>query len=88
MSVYVDGLSDHGRKGIWCHMIADSEVELHAFAKRLGLKRHWSERGGSGQWMHYDLKGANMRDRAIANGAIEVKTVREFMERCKAQVRE
>lgn len=46
MSVYVDELVDYGvrigRAGPWwCHLVADSEDELHAFAKRIGMARSW-----------------------------------------------
>jgi cell division inhibitor SulA len=45
MTVYVDDfLVLKGVKGIdsrWSHMIADSQDELHEFAKSIGLKREW-----------------------------------------------
>jgi hypothetical protein len=31
--------------GRWCHLNADAEEELHAFAARLGLKRDWYQPG-------------------------------------------
>ncbi|WP_122711357.1 DUF4031 domain-containing protein, partial [Pseudomonas viridiflava] len=41
MTVYVDeeGIRWRGRE--WCHLVADSLDELHAFAARLGLRRSW-----------------------------------------------
>lgn len=56
--VYVDELftTNHQVKG-WagrifgdgrqsCHMTADTPEELHAFAKRIGLKREWAQHEG------------------------------------------
>jgi hypothetical protein len=49
----------------WCHLFADLEdcEEIHAFARRLGLKREWFDRS------HYDLVPTK-RARAIALGAV------------------
>lgn len=53
---------------VWCHMASDlSFAELHAFAKRLGLKRSWFDGD------HYDLQPA-MRQKAVAAGAISVSS--------------
>ncbi len=42
MAVYVDSLRDWGwRLGPSCHMIADTNEELHAMAERIGLLRRW-----------------------------------------------
>jgi hypothetical protein len=49
----VGAKNDH----LWCHLVADSEEELHAFASRLGMKRTWF------QGDHYDL---TPKKRAIA----------------------
>lgn len=55
--------SRHGHR--WCHLLADSLAELHAFAEQLGLKKDWYRRG------HYDLVPPR-RARALELGAIEV----------------
>ena len=53
---------------VWCHMASDlSFEELHAFAKRIGLKRAWFDKD------HYDLQ-ASLRCRALAAGAISVSS--------------
>lgn len=39
--VYVDDLITCGKKGAWCHMVADSLEELHEMADKIGLKREW-----------------------------------------------
>lgn len=58
----------HGHQ--WCHMVADTEEELHAFAARLGLKRSWAHRRRNGK-CHYDLVPTK-RARAVVLGAQEV----------------
>ena len=40
MTVYVDKLTKY-KSGYWCHMWADSDEELHSFAKSIGLKKEW-----------------------------------------------
>lgn len=60
----------------WCHMTADTEAELHAFAARLGLKRSWYQVGaGRKVWhwylSHYDLVPSK-RALAVRHGAQEV----------------
>lgn len=76
MSVYVDELVDHGlgavpevpRARYWCHLFADTEAELHAFAARIGMRRSWFQDHGSVK--HYDLTQSRRR-LAVAAGAIE-----------------
>lgn len=48
-----------------CHLMADSDDELEAFARKLKCRRSW--RHGD----HYDLT-RNKRLQAVAKGAIEV----------------
>lgn len=77
--VYVDELSDNRlynrRRGfkydLSCHLMADSEDELDAFATELSLRRSWRHDD------HYDLT-ANKRQQAVAAGAQEV-TSREMV---------
>lgn len=78
MSVYVDPLfgttpyrKSENERWNWqhaCHLIADTEEELHAFASRLGLQRAWFQPKSS---PHYDLT-ANKRAQALRLGAVEV----------------
>jgi len=70
--IYVDKLRKckPNRKWPWfwsCHLTADSLRELHAFAKRLGLRRIWFQERRS----HYDLT-EGMRNRALGLGAKEM----------------
>ena len=71
MAVYVDKLRDWGWKlGKSCHMIADTNEELHAFAASIGLKRTWFQPSSSGP--HYDLTEGK-RAQAVEKGAVELE---------------
>ena len=72
MAVYVDNMKapfkpQHrpGRTYVMCHMIADTEAELHAMADRIGVLRKWY------QGDHYDITQSK-RALAVAAGAIEL----------------
>lgn len=72
MSVYVDGLFNYGWKlGPSCHLVADSENELHEFAAKIGMKRGWFQDGDTHTMPHYDLI-ARRRKAAVKIGAIEI----------------
>src|SRR5258708_836261 len=75
MPCYVDSLQtySHGR-GFWrgrpsCHLIADTQDELHAFALSLGCRRSWFQNDSS--IPHYDLDELRRR-RAVKLGALEI----------------
>lgn len=80
MAVYVDEILDWTpiaqarglRHTHWCHLTADTEQELHAFAARLGLRRSWYQRKGPNDvgW-HYDIVPSK-RAQAVRLGAREV----------------
>ena len=83
MPIYVDTmfmLAKVGRlRARWCHLIGDTEEELHAFAQRIGLKRTWfQDRGMS----HYDLT-EKRRAMAIEAGAQEINR-RELVAKVRA----
>jgi hypothetical protein len=64
-----------GRGKESCHLIAAGDLEeLHAFAKKLGLRREWFQ--GRASWPHYDLTPSK-RAKALALGAIEVSAIEE-----------
>ena len=73
MAVYVAHAFAHAGRGGWSgggHLQADTAEELHAFAARLGLRRHWFQhRPGRPDRDHYDLT-ARLREQALAAGAI------------------
>ena len=69
MTVYVDDMAaPYGRMKM-CHMIADTEAEIHAMADKIGLARRWY------QGDHYDI-ALSKRHLAVAAGAVEI-TYRE-----------
>lgn len=51
-----------------CHLTATTEEELHVFAERIGLRRHWFQEHSS---PHYDLTGPK-RALAVKYGAVFV----------------
>ncbi|MFS2113403.1 DUF4031 domain-containing protein [Herbaspirillum frisingense] len=66
MTVYVDDEQIAWRGKLWCHMVADTPDELHAFATRLGLKRSWFQ--SASVYPHYDVT-LSIREKALSMGA-------------------
>lgn len=66
MAVYVDDSRLTWRGKNWCHLVADSIDELHAFAARLGLKKEWFQERT--MYPHYDVT-VNVKARALTMGA-------------------
>lgn len=86
MTVYVDDMDRPykpahrtGRTYVMSHMIADTEEELHAMAKLIGVARHWF------QGDHYDICKSK-KVLAIENGAVLI-TMREIAKIRMAQRR-
>ncbi|MGV3617927.1 MAG: DUF4031 domain-containing protein [Fimbriimonas sp.] len=84
MPVYVDApfvagvrVGRLGPDTEWCHMIADTEEELHAMAASIGMKRSWFQ-DKPGKIPHYDLVPSK-RAMALKRGAIEIGR-RQFIE--------
>ncbi len=67
MTVYVDDMRAPYGRMIMCHMIADSEAELHAMADRIGIARKWFQAGPA----HYDICVVK-RNLAVKLGAVEI----------------
>lgn len=72
MTVYVDDMQASftpthvkSRRYVMCHMIADTEAELHKMADKLGVARKWY------QGDHYDIVKTK-RAEAVALGAVEI----------------
>lgn len=83
MAVYVDPLSRSPTsircfKDGSCHMAADGEAELLAFARRIGLRREWLQKAGTRR-AHFDLT-PRRRAAAVALAAVTV-TARQFVTR-------
>lgn len=78
MAIYVDPSFYVWRGKRWCHMVSDVGAdELHTFARRLGLKREWSQERPKASAHHYDLTEPR-RAEAVRLGAAEV-TQRELV---------
>lgn len=75
MAVYVDDYKAQFRCMKMCHMLADTDEELHEMAKRIGVSRaHWqSPEKTSGS--HYDIC-LSKRELAFKAGAVSI-TYRE-----------
>lgn len=75
MSVYVDDLQHSPPSSKWpyshyCHLTADTEIELHEFAiNKLNLKRSWFQYDS--RIPHYDLTSGK-RAMAVRQGAVEL----------------
>ena len=73
MASYVDAAREYPDAGLrfttFCHLLADSRVELRAFADRLGVPA-WTFQDHPWRW-HHDLPG-HLRPLAVELGAREV----------------
>lgn len=69
MTVFVDDMRAKYGRLIMCHMIADTEAELHAMADTIGVARKWFQKKASGD--HYDI-ALSKRALAVAAGAKEI----------------
>lgn len=68
MAIYVDRAKVPFKGKQWCHLMADSLEELHAFAKVVGIDSRLFHRSAS--YPHYDIT-LEMRILVIAYGAID-----------------
>ena len=75
MAVYVDDMHKtimgSYRTMQMCHMLADTDDELHAMADRIGLDRRWWQSPDKSSGSHYDIPAIN-RVLAVQHGAIEI----------------
>lgn len=69
MPVYVDNAKLPFGRMKMCHMIADTETELHAMADKIGVARRWYQ--GNASTPHYDIC-LSKRRLAVELGAIEI----------------
>lgn len=68
MPVYVDNMKTPYGRMLMSHMLADTLDELHAMARKIGLKRVWFQ---DDRHPHYDVSQV-ARSIAIELGAVEV----------------
>ena len=87
--IFVDGIREYPACRLpskrWCHMATDGDLEeLHAMARRLGLRRAWFQAYPTTP--HYDLVPSK-RALAVRLGACAVSSV-ELARRCWLSKRE
>jgi hypothetical protein len=70
MTVYVYDMKAKFGRMIMCHMIADTDEELHAMAAQIGVARKWHQKPGTPH-SHYDIS-LGCRAKAVALGAVEI----------------
>lgn len=73
MPVYVDDMRAPFGTMLMCHMMADSDDELHAMADLIGVSRRWWQAPPKASASHYDI-ALSKRSLAIRSGAIAVTT--------------
>jgi hypothetical protein len=81
MTVYVDDFRSPYRGMKMCHMLADSDDELHAMADLIGVARRHHQNTMSGS--HYDIASSKAL-LAIRNHAVPI-TVRQAAMMCKTR---
>lgn len=82
MTVYVDDMRAPYGRLIMCHMLADTDDELHAMADAIGVARKWHQKAGTYQ-SHYDI-ALSKRALAVKAGAQEI-TMRQTGEIIRAR---
>lgn len=70
MTVYVDDMRAPYGRMVMCHMIADTDDELHAMAAAIGVARRWHQKPGTAR-SHYDI-ALSKREAAVMRGAVEI----------------
>lgn len=70
MTVYVDDMKAGYGRMVMCHMLADTDEELHALADLIGVARKWHQAPPEHD-SHYDI-ALSKRALAVRNGAQEI----------------
>lgn len=70
MTVYVDDMRAKLGRMIMCHMLADTDAELHAMADEIGVARRWHQAPPRHD-SHYDI-AQTKRKAAINAGAVAI----------------
>lgn len=71
MTVYVDDMRAPFGRLVMCHMIADTDEELHAMADTIGVARRWHQKPPRASSSHYDI-ALSKRALAVKAGAVEI----------------
>lgn len=71
MTTYVDNIRAPYGRLVMCHILADSDEELHAMAARIGVARRWWQSPERTSGSHYDIC-LSKRALAVAAGAVEI----------------
>lgn len=71
MPVYVDDMRANYGRLVLCHMLADSDQELHEMADKIGVNRKWWQSPEKTSGSHYDI-ALSKKALAIQYGAIEI----------------
>lgn len=71
MTVYVDDMAAAYGRMRMCHMLADTDEELHAMADRIGVARKWWQSPATTSGSHYDI-ALSKRALAVQYGAVEI----------------
>lgn len=70
MTVYVDDMRAPFGRMVMCHMVADSDDELHAMAARIGVARRWHQAPPAHD-SHYDI-AQSKKKLAVMHGAVAI----------------
>lgn len=71
MTVYVDDMRAKFGRMVMCHMLADTDDELHAMADRIDVARRWWQSPAKTSGSHYDI-ALSKRALAVQAGAVEI----------------
>jgi hypothetical protein len=71
VTVYVDDMRASFGRMVMCHMIADTDDELHAMADKIGVQRRWWQSPAKTSGSHYDI-ALSKRRLAVLHGAVEI----------------
>lgn len=61
MTVYIDDMDAGYGQMVMCHMLADTDDELHAMADRIGVQRKWWQAPNKTSGSHYDISKGKKR---------------------------
>lgn len=71
MTIYIDNMKAAYGRMVMCHMLADTDEELHTMADRIGVARRWWQSPDKTSGSHYDI-ALTKRALAVHFGAVEI----------------